>query len=291
MKKTIFLLYFIAASGWLFGQEVILETDELARLGMASINRSTEEARLAAADTFAMLLDGMLDTKAGFAHHFDAVKNLSKLTSPDENFRIFTWSVPLKNGSFAFFGRLVLKQDNGFKRVELVDNAMNLENPEFNLSKPSQWYGAVYYEIITVSDQKKTYYTLLGYRPDNSSHAEKVIDVIDADNLQTLRFGAKIFNTPAINGVKYERPPHRIILRYNPKITVLLRYHASEKQIVMDHLSPPDASQRSMWQLYGPDFTYDALVWKKGMWQLKERIKVAGNAADKKKKAKKRKKE
>jgi hypothetical protein len=252
--------------------------NELARLGINSVQLRTEEERLAASDTFSMLLDQIINSEAAFNHPFEKVKNLSKLQSPDQNFRIYTWSVPLRNGSFAFYGRLVFKEKNTFSVIALIDNGVNIENPEFQLLKADQWYGAVYYDIIKTKHKKNTYYTLLGYRPNNSSHNEKVLEVLATDNLEPVRFGSRIFNTPTLNGMNYQRPPFRLILRYNPKTVAFLRYMAQDDKIIMDHLAPPDASQKGLWAYYGQDFTYDALFWEEGMWQLQENIALKGTS-------------
>ena len=274
IKRFLFSLLLISPS--LFGQQLAIVEAELARLGMRSVQLKTEEERLAAADTFTMLLDEIISTEEAFNYPFDGVKNLSKLKSPDNNFRIYSWSVPLRNGSFAFYGRMVLRDDKILKTITLTDNGVDIEKPEFQLLKADHWYGAVYYDIVKEKHKKTTYYTLLGYRPDNAGHHEKILEVISDENLENLRFGAKVFNTPIVNGIKYERPPFRLILRYNPRTVALLRYVQQDKRIIMDHLAPPDASMKKEWKVYGPDFTYDALNWDEGMWQLTEGISIEG---------------
>ena len=276
MKSNLFLIACILFFKGLTAQTLPDAERDLARLGKNSIFLQTEAERLSASDSFTMLLEEILLLEEAFTYPFDAVKNLSKLISPDKNFRIFTWSVPLKNGSFAFYGRIVLRADRGFDVITLTDNAVDIEKPEFQLLKPDHWYGAVYYDIVKTKHKKTTYYTLLGYRPNQAGHHEKILEVISTENLENLRFGAKAFNTPILNGIKYDRPPFRLILRYNPKTVALLRYQQNENRIIMDHLAPPDASMQKNWATYGPDFTYDALSWGDGMWQLTEGIAIEG---------------
>ena len=45
-----------------------------------------------------------------------------------------------------------------------------------------------------------------------------------------------------------------------------LNFDAKEKMIVMDHLAPEDSRFEGQYQFYGPDFSYDALKFKKGAW-------------------------
>lgn len=261
------------------GQDLVQQERELTRLGKKSIEAKTQEERLAAADTFAMFLEEAIKHKEAFEYTFTNVRNLSKLTSPDNNFRIYTWSVPLRDGSFMFYGKIVTLRGKKPIITNLIDGAEAEQKPETKLLKAEQWYGAVYYDIIKTKNNGTTYYTLLGYRPNNKIYNQKVIEVISSANLQRLRFGDRIFNTPNLNGVKFERPPYRLILRYNTKAVAMLRWIPEEKHILLDHLVPPDASQKEQWNLYGPDFSYDALFWSEGMWQLNESVPVSGNIA------------
>lgn len=41
------------------------------------------------------------------------------------------------------------------------------------------------------------------------------------------------------------------------------------KKIVFDHLSPPKATLKGAEETYGPDFTYDAFIWKKANGKAK----------------------
>ena len=251
----------------------------LVRLGQDCLRLKTEEQRLAAADSFCLIIDQNIGEQKSFTYPFSRVTNLSKLISPDNSFRIYTWSVPLRNGSFAFYGRLVLNDKKGLHVIKLIDAAAELENPETMLLKPEQWYGAIYYDIVSTKEKGETFYTLLGYRPNNSSHHEKILEPISLENSNKFRLGAKIFNTPVINGIKYKRQPYRLIFRYSPKSTASVKYITEEKRIIMDHLAPADVDVKDDWARYGSDFSYQALFWKDGQWQLEDEIDVKGDIA------------
>ena len=148
MKKY-FILTLVFGFGFFTYAQNLQEVElELERLGLNSIQLRTEEERLAASDTFSILLDDLLNSKEAFNYPFDRVKNLSKLTSPDDNFRIFSWSVPLKDGRFAYYGRILTFKNEKYISTYLVDDAVNTENAEYQLLKPSNWYGAIYYDIL-----------------------------------------------------------------------------------------------------------------------------------------------
>ena len=276
VMRLMFIMFFMAKVA--LGQNEWQDTEkELARLGYKSIAAITEEERLAVADSFSALLDQTITSQTSFSYPFESVKNLSKLIAPDKSFRIYTWSVPLKNGSFVYNGRLVLKTVNNLKVIKLTDQGDSLNAPEYRQLKASNWFGAIYYDIVQTNHKKTTYYTLLGYRPNRGSYNAKLLEVISSENLETFRFGDKIFNTPRIHGYKHKRKPYRLIFRYNPKIIATVKYNRKRKEIVMDHLSPPDASQQEDWKWYGPDFTFDALYWENSMWQLNEGIQLNNN--------------
>ncbi len=249
----------------------------LTELGQQTIFLKTEEERLTAGDEFEAVLDGAIGNEESFNYPFESVKNLSKLVAPDNAFRIYTWSIPLKDGSFRFYGRIVYP-DETYRVIKLEEPQEGFEKPEFNLLMPGEWYGAVYYDIQKTKHKKLSYYTLLGYRPNRATHNEKLMEVLSSDNIERLRFGAKIFNTPILNSIKYERPPYRLIFRYNAKTVFGLRWDEKANRYVFDHLAPPDASMKEDWNAYGPDFTYDALYWEDGFWQLEEGVEMKGNA-------------
>jgi len=251
----------------------------LLRLGQKCIRLKTEEQRMAAADSFALVLDQNIGKQESFEFPFSKVTNLSKLIAPDQSFRVYTWSVPMRDGSFSFYGRLVLNEEKGLRVIKLSDAAADIENPENMLLKPEQWYGAMYYDIVSTKEKGTNFYTLMGYRPNNSSHHEKILEPISLDNSNKMRFGAKIFNTPLVNGIKYKRPPYRLIFRYSPKGSASVKYIPEEKRIVMDHLAPADVDVTDDWARYGPDFSYQALFWKDGHWQLEDEITINGDIA------------
>jgi hypothetical protein len=251
---------------------------QLAELGKQTIFLKTEEERLTAGDKFSATLDEVIGTEEAFDFPFEQVQNLSKLTAPDNLFRIYTWSIPLRNGSFKFYGRIVFPDQN-HKVIKLEESTDTINNAEYNLLMTSEWYGAVYYAIQKTSHKKIDYYTLVGYRPNRAKHNEKVLEVISSENIERFRFGARVFNTPILNGISYPRPPYRLIFKYNAKTVFGLRWQEKEKRFVFDHLAPPDASMKEDWNTYGPDFTYDALYWEEGYWQLEEGIEMKGDTS------------
>ena len=245
---------------------------ELTILGEKVVSGQKEEDRLKANREFSQLLESMLYEKEAFVYPFEKVKNLSKITAESGEFRIFSWLVPLKDGTFNYYGfALINSKKHGKDVVELSDKSGTLESPEYDWLKPEKWFGAIYYQTFEVKHKKKRYQIFLGYRPGNREVQEKLVEVMSLDG-KKLTFGAKIFETPVISDYKYEQRPYRLRFRYSKKVVASIKYKPELKMIVMDHLSPPDASMQRDWKTYGPDFSYDGIYWENGKFYLKKQI-------------------
>lgn len=268
MRYTFLLL--ISIPFWSFSQ-FAHEEDFLARTGREILENPEYEKRLAAADTFMSVLQGLVGTDKGFDYPFSKVSNMLRLTYEDE-FRIFTWQMPDSNWNYIKFGLVASQTKKGIEVTELIDNSTSIMQPEFRQLKADEWYGAIYYQIVPVGKGKDLQFTLLGYIPGQKEH-QKVIDVIEIDRRGRPRFGARIFHLDKLEDKTYRKPPFRLVLRYGAKYSASVRYIPEEEMIVMDHLSPPDAKLKGVYSTYGPDMSYDALIWKKDWWYLEEQVK------------------
>ena len=276
--KNILLLISVWAVHILPAQSLQDLEKELAHLGERSIMAITEEERLDKAALFGELLDSILKMDGGLQLDLRSVKSLSVQKSKDGQVCLYTWVVPLKNGEYSHFGRLQTQFKNESRIVELTDKSAEQPEPENTWGKPASWYGAIYFDIQEFKHKKNKYYVLFGYRPENKVVHQKLLDVITIDRKTgEVRFGAKIFDTPLLFDKRYKKRPYRLIFEYSKKVTAMIKWSANEKMIIMDHLSPPDASLQGKWQHYGPDFSYDGLKWEKGKFKLEKDITIQSN--------------
>ena len=270
---TIFFLLIFATL--LKAQELEDYAAELADLGFEILSNPELEKRKEASVEFQKLLKEALQSPSAFQYPFDEVQNLSKLSTDDAMFRFFTWMMPLGNGQWQHFGIVMQREaKDRYKLIELTDAKNDISQPEYVALYPDRWFGALYYQVVTVKHKKETYYMLMGFDPHSRSVQRKLIDVASIDENGRLVFGAKIFDTPEIMDKKYLRKPFRLLFDYSAQVAASIKYRDEEKKIIMDHLAAPDASQKNLRMVYGPDFSYDALVWKKGKWILEEDIKI-----------------
>jgi hypothetical protein len=70
------------------------------------------------------------------------------------------------------------------------------------------------------------------------------------------------------------KPLNRIIFEFNERVQVTLEYNEVMKMIVFDHLSPSRPSLEGQYQFYGPDFSYDGLLFEDGIWKHYSDIQI-----------------
>ncbi len=214
-------------------------------------------------------LDILMQAESLFNNDFSGYSGLSTLISSDfeDQIKITTWNVEDLGGDHYFFGVIALKNKEGVKTFSLQDSRNKITNAEFKLLTPSKWFGAVYYDIIPVKDKNTVYYTLLGYNGNDAFSRIRLIDVLTLDKQKKPRFGASIFDS-------HEPSQQRLIFEHSNKANMMLRYDERNNRIIMDHLAPLEPRFEGDHSYYGPDFSYDALEFRKGKWVLVEDVEV-----------------
>lgn len=224
--------------------------DSLVKLGYVMYNEPSEPERLQANFLFVKTLVSALQTLHSYDFPFDSLNMVSLLRSPDDAFRIFTWHLPLNDGSFLYYGTIQLNTPDGRLRMfPLLDRTYEIEDPEMTITTAQNWYGAQYYRIIPFNGD----YLLLGWKGYTPHVTQKVIEILRFEG-DSVQLGKTIFSST-------ETPSHtRMIYRYNRQASMYMDYNQTEQRIVMDHLAPADARQVGDYEQYGPDLSYDA--WK-----------------------------
>ena len=243
--------------------------DSLVGLGYTIYNEPSEPERLAANFTFVKTLVSALQTPYSYQFGFDSLAMVSILQSPDDKFRIFSWHVPLNDGSYLYYGTIQLNTPDGrLKMYPLLDKTYEMVAPEKTVTTPSNWYGAQYYRIIPCGSA----YLLLGWKGHTPQMTQKVIEVLRlTDDGATL--GDPIFESDSTAGYA------RIIYRYTQNARMYMDYDSTESRIVLDHLAPPDEQDVGHYEHYGPDMTYDAWQIKNGTLLLTANITLKNPAS------------
>ncbi len=213
-----------------------------------------------------ILFKEVLENLNSFGYAFDNLKNISKLSSADGFVKIINWNLPLQNGEFQYFGfvQQLDKSKKKMKLYELIDQSKTIQNPEHAICSEKNWYGALYYKILTTKSGKKTYYTLLGWDGNDNFTNKKLVEILYFED-NKLVFGPPIFKAD-------EKTQNRLIFEYSEQAKMMLKYDEKLDIIVWDHLSPSQPNFTGQYMYYGPDLSQDGIQFKDGYWVLKSNL-------------------
>ncbi|MBT3208785.1 MAG: hypothetical protein HN704_10945 [Bacteroidetes bacterium] len=215
------------------------------------------------------IFEEILYDEQSFTEKFDSLKWMGKLRSPDGVFRIYNWNLVFTDGTHKYFGFLQYyhKKKKIYLIYPLFDKSDEILDPEKKYLKNTNWYGALYYEIIANKHKRNKYYTLLAWDGNNNFTNKKIIETLRFSPSGKPHFGISMFK---IN----KKRKKRLFFEYSDKVYMQLNYDKSKEMIVFDHLSPSQEKFKGNYQYYGPDFSIDGLFFKKGKWILKEDLDI-----------------
>ncbi|WP_184549397.1 hypothetical protein [Mucilaginibacter sp. FT3.2] len=244
-------------------KQLRLYEDTLKTLGKTFINDENDMERKNANYKFIKTMVNALKVPNSFLYPFDSVKTISIVNSPDNRFRILTWSIMNLDGSYRFYGTVQMNTGGPLKMSPLEDYSPLLKNPEDSVVSNRKWFGAQYYKIIPVYGAK-TYYILIGWKGNTVKSTKKVIDVLSFNNGEPT-FGMPVFDSKA-------KTRKRVVFEYSRQTSMLLRYVPEQNLIVFDHLAPPDDKEKNKPETFGPDLSYDGYKLKNGRWVYVEQL-------------------
>ena len=270
-----FLLPLISLAQPLSEQE-----DNLAQLLNTIRNAKSEQQRNKANTEFKENLLKAIETTGSFSYPFAQLRSIGCITSPDQKVRIYNWNIENDEDLTQNYYGFIQKYDEKKGKYQIFELKCNRMMGMMGASKSNEvvdhtnWYGALYYKILPVERNKKTYYTLLGWDGNNSMSNLKLIDALHFSGT-TAKFGAPIFRQgkEALNRVWFE---------YAKDVTMHLNYEEKYKRIIFDHLAPQSPALTGFYSTYAPDLSHDAFVFEDGRWYLVEDVVgVNGPSQDK----------
>lgn len=278
MKKILVLIiWFISGNISAQSIDIKQQTDSISSLFNAIVKAETDEQKLAYNDKVKAVFSNLLKLPETFEYAFLELKFVSKLTSEDGQIRIYTWNIPYENGDFQYFGFVQLRKISGIDLIELKDKSKKIKQAENKTLYAGNWYGALYYKLLTNTYKGKTYYTLLGWDGNDNFTNKKIIDILSIS-------GKKIqFGSPVIK-MKNNEIKKRLIFEYSEQAKMMLKYDDKIKMIVFDHLAPEQKKFKGQYMYYGPDMSQDGLAFENGFWILKENLDLRNNNDNKGKK-------
>lgn len=196
---------------------------------------------------------------------WDRLDMIGNITSEDKQLRVFTWHFTDDADHYRYFGFIQVRSKKGESKLyELKDNG----KPQRGVMKVDQsisdWYGKLYYQILTHKYKRKTYYTLLGMDFNNSRSTIKSVEVITLQRNQPQFARSLLYN-----GREFI---DRLILEYDKQVAISLRFDTGSGMIAFDHLVPVHPIYEGNYEFYGPDGSFDGLEFSKGRWNFHKDI-------------------
>jgi hypothetical protein len=218
-----------------------------------------------------------LNQENSFNYSFSKIKKIGNIFSDNQNLRIITWNLKYSNGEYKYFG-FIQHINKSKKRIDtwkLTDESAQMVNKPEDLSLyHNHWYGALYYDIVQVSDMGNKYYTILGWDGNNFLSQKKIIEVLYFTNSGIPKFGKNIFKCD-------KKSPKRVIFEYKGDIVMSLNYDKRYKKIVFDHLRPDPKIMKDHFEFYVTDGSYDAFEFYAGKWRIIEEFNAQNEKPDK----------
>ena len=271
MKKTVVsILLFISVSTGLTKSQISQDdmsgtTDKLfGRLHSVS----EDSVRQRINDSIKLIVEAYVASDKIFTHNLSNKRYLGQITSSDSIIKIVTWNLVLNNEPGRYFCYFIRKSPDGnenavYYLTHSYDDGQILAD---TLYSQSDWYGALYYDIRPFYTENRKCWVLLGINYSNPLLTRKVIEVLSFSQENKILFGRKWFDSgKSVN--------FRHVLQYSASAIISLRFR-SDNSIVFDHLVPLPPSGYDDRLYYGPDYSYDAYIFKNGLWNLSINIDV-----------------
>lgn len=235
------------------------------RQELHTIRTAPDSDKVLAATKLETMLHKFYKEPQHFNLEIDSVPFLGQLSSPDNAIKMLCWNIAFEDGTYQYHTVMRHKPSKETVVVTVFQDNTDWNRISRKPIRPNNWYGALYYRILANKYRRKTYYTVIGWDGKDNITNRKVVDVLTIQGNSVI-LGSSVFKD------KNNRPAHRLIYEYANDVSMALNYDEKEKMIIMDHLAPEDSRFEGQYQFYGPDFSYDALVFKKGKWNLKRDV-------------------
>jgi len=274
MKKIcilVFVLHSLIISAQKGNNNLFAEyEDTLKVMAHTIMNAETEAEKRLANQAFITNLTEVLQYEKSFKFSFDSLPTIARILSPDNTFRIFNWLLKKDNGAYEYYAIVHYhnKKRKRYEIIPLVDNSANIRNAEQEDLDAKNWYGGIYYQITYIKKIGRKYYTLLAWDGNDGYSTKKIIDVMYFSGKNKIKFGLPIFKKNKKESQK------RVVIEYDAKTSVSVKYQEKEQRIVFNHLVPPKKDLEGLEEYYIPEGTFNSYQYKKGKWLLEEDIDI-----------------
>jgi hypothetical protein len=258
---NLFIFFLLITPASVKGQDLYETEDKLQTLFTHLVHYSDDKMRIGANDSIRSIIDEYVMMDTVFNHRFQSLRFLGQITSPDSLMKIVTWNMLLENGTGRYFCYFIRKNSNGKNLVCYLDAPYTEKEIRVDTTYlKSDWYGALYYDVRPCKIKNQVCWMLLGLDYGNPLISKKIIDVLSFDDNGSPVFGKKWFEDEG-------KLVFRKVFEYSSTATMTVRF-TSDTSVVFDHLVPIAPETKDSHQFFGPDYSYDSIVFKDGLWRF-----------------------
>jgi hypothetical protein len=227
-----------------------------------------DEERMRLNDSIVLVIDKYTGSGTIFTHRFDNLRYLGQILSTDSRVKILTWNLVLTDGTNKYFCYIIKNggKESLNKITKLTGTNMDSAPGTGVTFTEDNWYGALYYGIQPFRTGKEACYAVLGLDFANLQVTRKIIDVISFSSEGELTFGKRCF-------LKGDQILFREVFEYQADGVMTLRFN-DKKTIIFDNLAPISSGQKYDQGYYGTEFSFNAYVLKKGLWNYEKNYEV-----------------
>ncbi len=216
-------------------------------------------------DTIKLEMTEALSLPASMEFPWSRLDKIGISGSEDKMMRVYSWHVEEDMDHYRYFCFIQVGMKKGkIKLYQLKDNG----KPQRRMMKYDQtrndWFGKLYYQVVSNTYKRKTYYTLLGMDFNNAYSTIKSVEVMYIQRNEP-HFARSVFS----RGGDFV---DRLVLEYSKQVAISVRYDPGTGFITFDHLAPFHPIYENNFEFYGPDGSFDGLEFEGGLWVYREDI-------------------
>lgn len=218
---------------------------------------------------FVKHLVSVLKTPNSYDYPFTKLQErINIITSPDNKFRIFNWSIAISDVNVKYYGAIQLPGEQ-LKLYGLDDISATLgKNWEDTVLTGGKWIGGTYYTILPRDVDGQTIYTLFGLNAASPISKKKFMEPL------TLTAQGPVFGAPIFNLRSKAKPAERIkrfVIEYKREVNASMNWDKDQNMVYMDRLvsSVNDPNRK---YTYVPSGEYDGFRWNEDAWSFIENL-------------------
>jgi hypothetical protein len=263
MSKITFTLFFAICLCLIFNKINAQDTSirEVSKLSDSLVTVIDDNKKATISNKIEQLLCQALRDSSSFKkNELKELKRIGDVMSPDSSFRLVSWNYFKTDGSSVCNTILQQKAKTDTCNLFCFNNKPVQKQENKQQYTGNQIPAALYYQIIPTNFKGySNMYIVLGMKTGNLMTQSKSIETLYFNKNGIPVMGTPVFqyNNLVIN---------RFEFFYSAKVRMSIKYIDAEKAIIIDHLSPEKPFFAGQYEYYGPDGSFDAILYNENKW-------------------------